>query len=94
MEKTAFEQVGLPCRGGFIDGYGQIVTRCGVRAQFSGLHDVSTGHTLGRQMVTAPVGRDLEKTWQRIERVEDLAVRPVMTFECSAAYGDFTDEEE
>ena len=62
--------------------------------QFSGLHDVSTGHTLGRRMVTAPVGRDLEKTWQRIERVEDLAVRPVMTFECSAAYGDFDDEEE
>jgi hypothetical protein len=61
--------------------------------QFSGLHDVSTGHTLGRRMVTAPVGRNLEKTWQRVERVEDLAVRPVMTFECAAAYGDFDDEE-
>ena len=62
--------------------------------RFSGLFDVSTGHTLTRQMVTAPVGRDLEKTWHRIERVEDLAVRPAMTFECYAAYGDFLDNEE
>jgi hypothetical protein len=62
--------------------------------KFSGLFDVSTGHTLTRQMVTAPVGRDLERTWHQIERVEDLAVRPVMTFECYAAYGDFPDDEE
>ena len=31
MEETAFEQVGLPRRRGLIDGYGQIVTRSGVR---------------------------------------------------------------
>lgn len=61
--------------------------------QFSGLLDVSTGATIGRRFVTAPVGRDLEKTWQKIENVEGLAVRPMMTFECSAAYGDFPDED-
>ena len=32
MEETTFEQVGLPCRSGLIDGYGQIITRSGVRA--------------------------------------------------------------
>jgi hypothetical protein len=37
--------------------------------------------------VTGPVGRELEKTWTEIENLADLAVKPVMTFECSAMYG-------
>ena len=32
VEETTFEQVGLPRRRGLIDGYGQVVTRIGVRA--------------------------------------------------------------
>lgn len=61
--------------------------------RLSGLFDVCTGHTLTRQIVTAPGGRDLEETWTRIERVEDLAIKPVMTFECYAAYGDYAEME-
>jgi hypothetical protein len=53
----------------------------------SGLRDVSTGHTITKQIVTGPVGRELEKTWTEIENLGDLAVKPVMTFECSAMYG-------
>jgi hypothetical protein len=55
--------------------------------KISGLRDVSTGHTITRRIVTGPVGRELEKTWTEIENLADLAVKPVMTFECSAMYG-------
>lgn len=62
--------------------------------QCSGLCDVSTGHTITRQIVTAAVGRELEKTWTRIQNTDQLAVRPVMTFECYAAYGDLPDDDD
>ena len=61
--------------------------------EFSGLFDVSTGHTIGRRMVTGPVGRELENTWTEIQNIDDLAIKPMMTFECSAAYGEFPEDE-
>jgi hypothetical protein len=61
--------------------------------KISGLRDASTGHTITKQIVTGPVGRELEKTWGEIENLEDLAIRPVMTFECSAMYGDDFEED-
>ena len=62
--------------------------------QISGLRDVSTGHTITRQLVTGPVGQELENTWTEIESLTDLAIRPVMTFECSAMYGPDPEEDE
>jgi len=61
--------------------------------KFSGLRDASTGRTVSRQFVTGPVGRELEKSWTEVENLADLAVKPMMTFECSAMYGDEPDEE-
>jgi hypothetical protein len=55
--------------------------------QVSGLHNVVTGATLTKRMVTESVGPDLEKRWTRIHNLDDLAVRPVMTFGCAACYG-------
>jgi hypothetical protein len=62
--------------------------------QCSGLRDASTGHTITRQIVTGPVGRELEKTWTKIQDTEVLAVQPMMTFECYAPYGDIPDDDE
>jgi hypothetical protein len=61
--------------------------------KFSGLRDVSTGRTVNGKFVTGPVGRELEKSWIEVEDLADLAVKPMMTFKCSAMYGDEPDEE-
>jgi hypothetical protein len=62
--------------------------------QISGLRDVSSGRTITGQIVTGPVGRELEQTWTEIENLADLAIRPVMTFYCSAMYRDDPDDDE
>jgi hypothetical protein len=62
--------------------------------EFSGLHNVETGETSARRFVPGSVGRELEKTWTEIHNQDDLAVKPVLTFECSAVYGDLPDDNE
>jgi hypothetical protein len=54
--------------------------------EISGLHNVVTGATVTRRLVTESVGPNIEKTWTRIDSVDDLAVRPVMTFGCADYY--------
>jgi len=54
--------------------------------EVSGLHNVITGATITKRMVTENVGRHIEKTWTRINSVDQLAVRPVMTFSCADDY--------
>jgi hypothetical protein len=62
--------------------------------EFSGLHNEETGQTIARRFVTSSVGRELENKWMEIQNLDDLAVRPILTFECSVAYGNIADEEE
>jgi hypothetical protein len=55
-------------------------------AEVSGLRNVVSGATSTKRMVTEGVGPDIEKKWTRIESLDDLAVKPVMTFICSDYY--------
>ena len=54
--------------------------------EVSGLHNVVTGATITKRMVTESVGPDIEEKWTRIYNPDDLAVKPVMTFGCADYY--------